>query len=126
MLRDCRNSRVRLRRRLEKKYKIKLVSVKALQRRTDLEPFITVELDMNDRKQNFIDETYLSRMKKKDDFIIKVDFNEDDYCNYTITFLVNGVDIGVNKIKIASISEIIEEVVPELEKVCQEVKIRKK
>lgn len=125
-MRDCRNSRVRLRRRLEKRYKIKLVSVKALQRRTELEPFIMVELDMNERKKDFIDESYMQFITDDSDFIIRIDYNEDDYCNYTITFLVDGVDVGVNKIKIASISELIEKVVPELDKVCQEVKVRKK
>lgn len=121
-MRDCRNARVRLRRRLERGYSPKRVSVKAKQAGDLFEPKIMVSLDLNERKDDFIDDAFANLKEKDTDFTAIIEYLEDDFCNYTITFLVNSVDVGVNKIKMIAISELIEKVVSEMEIVHKEVK----
>lgn len=118
---DCRNARVRLRRRLEKKYPLKRVSVKSKKLGDKIVPRIVVTLDLNNRKDDFIDDSFKKYKESEKDFLVKVDYFEDDYCNYTITFLVDSIDIGVNKIKMLAISELLDNVIPELERIYEEV-----
>lgn len=117
---DCRNERVKLRRRLEKKYKVRRSSVRLKKISEKEVPRIMVTLDLNDRKKDFIDGYYTDLIERTKDFLVKIDYFEDEYCNYTITFLADCIDIGVNKIKMISIAELLNNVVPELEEIYKE------
>lgn len=121
-MRDCRNARVRLRRRLERKYSIRRVSVKSETCDKENEVRVVVELDLNKRKQDFIDSSFKNLHREDTDFTALIEYEADGGCNYTITFLVDSVDVGVSKIKLVAISELIEKVVSEMEVVYKEVK----
>lgn len=129
---DCRKARVRLRRRLETKYPINRVSaqykdLKKKQKIDDLNieqkkvPVLKVTVDLNHRKKEFIKEEYFSLIEENKNFLVKVDYFEDEYCNYKIAFLLDNINIGLERIKKYAVTEIIENVVIELERVYREM-----
>lgn len=133
-MRDCRNARVRLRRRLEDKYLIKRVSVKS--KKIDLKndigkdlhvakvvPRIVVSIDLTGRKSDFIKSEYSNLKNLNNDLILKVDYSENDCNNYKISFLANNIDIGLETITSYGITEIMNNVIPELERIYKEVEI---
>lgn len=131
---DCRNARVRLRRRLEVKYPINRVSVRSKEIKTknylnsgEYEvknvPRIMVNIDLNHRKDEFILDDFSKLKNECKNFMVKVDYFEDNYCNYKISFLVDNVDIGMERVKKYAVVEILDNVIPELEKIYKEVTV---
>ena len=116
-----RNARVRLRRRLEKKYKIYRVSITNKKIDDKIVPKINIIIDMNRRKDDFIDDNYPKFKSEDTNFVIKIVYYEDEYSDYKITFMVDGIDIGINRIKMVSMGEILDNVIPELKKIYKEI-----
>ena len=131
---DCRNARVRLRRRLEVKYPINRVSVrsKEIKIKNDLNheiievknvPRIMVNIDLNHKKDEFIIDEFSKLKSECKNFVVKVDYFENEYCDYKISFLADNIDIGLERIKKYAVTEIIDNVVSELERIYKEVKV---
>ena len=131
---DCRNARVRLRRRLEDKYLIKRVSVKSKQVTLkndigkDLDivkiiPRVIVSIDLTNRKDDFIKNQYDKFKNTDSDLVLKVDYSENNCNNYRISFLIDNIDIGLEPIKNYGITEIMNNVIPELERIYKEVEL---
>lgn len=131
---DCRNARVRLRRRLEVKYPINRVSVrsKEIKIKNDLNheiievknvPRIMVNIDLNHKKDEFIIDEFSKLKSECKNFVVKVDYFEDGCCDYKISFLADNIDIGLERIKKYAVTEIIDNVVSELERIYKEVKV---
>lgn len=133
-MRDCRNARVRLRRRLDDKYLVKRVSVKSKQVALkndigkDLDilkivPRIIVSIDLTNRKSDFIKSEYANIKNLNNDLVLRVDYSENNCNNYKISFLANNIDIGLETITNYGITEIMNNVIPELERIYKEVEI---
>lgn len=133
-MRDCRNARVRLRRRLDDKYLVKRVSVKSKQVTLkndigkDLDilkivPRIIVSIDLTNRKSDFIKSEYANIKNLNNDLVLRVDYSENNCNNYKISFLANNIDIGLETITNYGITEIMNNVIPELERIYKEVEI---
>ena len=131
---DCRNARVRLRRRLEIKYPINRVSVrsKEIKIKNDLNdeiveiknvPRIMVNVDLNHRKDEFIIDEFSKLKSECKNFVVKVDYFENECCDYKISFLADNIDIGLERVKKYAGVEIINNVVSELERIYKEIKI---
>lgn len=131
---DCRNARVRLRRRLEIKYPINRVSVrsKEIKVKNDLNnekievkniPRIMVNIDLNHKKDEFIIDEFSKLKSECKNFVVKVDYFEDECCDYKISFLADNIDIGLERVKKYAVTEIINNVVSELERIYKEVKV---
>lgn len=131
---DCRNARVRLRRRLEIKYPINRVSVrsKEIKIKNDLNdeiveiknvPRIMVNVDLNHRKDEFIIDEFSKLKSECKNFVVKVDYFENECCDYKISFLADNIDIGLERVKKYAVVEIINNVVSELERIYKEIKI---
>lgn len=131
---DCRNARVRLRRRLEVKYPINRVSVRTKELKIQdsltkevLEvkniPRIMVSIDLNHKKDDFILDEFSNLKSECKNFVVKVDYFENEYCDYKISFLVDNIDVGLERIKKYAVNEIINNVVSELERIYKEIKI---
>lgn len=134
---DCRNARVRLRRRLEDRYSLKRVSVTSKEVRLKNEigknldvkkivPFIVVSIDLTSRKHDFIKKQYDHMRNDDREFLVKVSYSENDCNNYKISFLLNKIDIGFNPIKPYGRDEVMNNIIPELEKVYMEVELESK
>ena len=134
---DCRNARVRLRRRLENRYSLKRVSVMSKEIRLkneigkDLDikkvvPFILISIDLTSRKHDFIKKQYDDMRNDDREFLVRVSYSENECNNYKISFLLNKIDIGLNPIKPCGRDEIMNNIIPELEKVCREVELESK
>lgn len=119
---DCRNARVRLRRRLEKKYPLKRVSVTTTKIDDKVVPKVSVTIDMNHRKNDFISDEYPNFKKEESDFVIKIVYYEDVCLDYKMKFIVDNIDIGIGRIKMICVGEIMDNVIPELKKLYEEVK----
>lgn len=133
-MRDCRNARVRLRRRLDDKYLVKRVSVKSKQVALkndigkDLDilkivPRIIVSIDLTNRKSDFIKSEYANIKNLNNDLVLRVDYSENNCNNYKISFLANNIDVGLETITNYGITEIMNNVIPELERIYKEVEI---
>lgn len=133
-MRDCRNARVRLRRRLDDKYLVKRVSVKSKQVTLkndigkDLDilktiPRIIVSIDLTNRKSDFIKSEYANIKNLNNNLVLRVDYSENNCNNYKISFLANNIDIGLETITNYGITEIMNNVIPELERIYKEVEI---
>lgn len=133
-MKDCRNARVRLRRRLESKYLVQRVSVKSktVTMKNDIGketeeirviPRIVVTIDLNNKKDDFIKDEFPNLKKSETNFVVKVDYFENDCCDYKVSFLVDNINIGLERIKKYASIEIMDNVVPELEQIYKEVKV---
>lgn len=131
---DCRNARVRLRRRLEVKYPINRVSVRTKELKIQdslskeiLEvkniPRIMVNIDLNHKKDEFILDEFSNLKSECKNFVVKVDYFENEYCDYKISFLADNIDVGLERIKKYAVNEIINNVVSEVERLYKEIKI---
>ena len=134
---DCRNARVRLRRRLENRYSLKRVSVMSKEIKLkneigkDLDvkkvvPFILVSIDLTSRKHDFIKKQYDDMRNDDREFLVRVSYSKNECNNYKISFLLNKIDVGLNPIKPSGRDEIINNIIPELEKVYREVELESK
>ena len=136
-MRDCRNARVRLRRRLKSRYFLKRVSVisKEVSLKNELGrdlnvkkivPFIVVSIDLTHRKHDFIKKQYEEMINDDREFLVKINYSENDCNNYKISFLLNKIDIGLNPIKPYGKDEVVNNIIPELEKIYREVEVELK
>lgn len=129
---DCRNARVRLRRRLENKYSVKRVSVRIknieIKNESNVSivevkkvPRLVVFIDLNNKKYEFIKDKFTTLKDECKNFVVKVDYFENETSNYKISFLADNIDIGIERVKKYAFVEIMDNVIPELEKIYQEI-----
>lgn len=128
---NYRNARVRLRRRLETKYSVNRVSVRLKKmliqeygiKQVGKIPKITVDIDLNKRINDFIPDSFFNFESGYNNFVVRVEYYETECHDYKISFLVDNIDIGLERIKKYGVNEIIDNVVVELEKIYEEITI---
>lgn len=125
MIKDLRKDRVRLRRRLSKKFSsINKVSVRynpISLSRDELILDIKLSIDITEKKEEYFTEYFLKSLNADDEIRVDVFYEKPGEGNYEISLFKNEKYIDICLLRLQSIMEFILEVIPELDKVYSEI-----